>query len=86
MASGPVRCPACRSGSLVSTVETYRVRVGAVQVVLTDALARACDSCSARLFQREVVQGARAMAAAALARGKSFVAGQFVAPADPSVM
>jgi hypothetical protein len=71
---------------LVPAVETYRVRVGPVQVVLTDALLHACDACPARLFQREVVQGAKAMAAAALARGSQFVAGQFVAPTDPAVM
>jgi hypothetical protein len=80
------RCPVCRSGSLISRVETYRACVDAVQVVLTDALVRACDSCSARLFQREVVQGAKAMAAAARARGSRFVAGQFIAPAEPAVM
>ena len=86
MLPASVSCPVCRSGSLVLTVETYRVRVGPVQVVLTDALLQACNACPARLFQREVVQGAKAMAAAARARGSRFVAGQFVAPVAPAVM
>lgn len=86
MLPASLRCPACHSGSLVSTIDTYRVRLGEVQVVLNQALAHACDSCSARMFQREVVQGAKAMAAAARARGSRFVAGQFVAPVEPTVM